>query len=95
MHNFQDAAWDTWNRQMRRALIETQVHGGCAEGSWDPEKPTPDTWGRNGGRLTTTSFSTLMLEVYYRHMPLFRTDSLLPEPGAKPIAGKAEEKAEE
>ncbi len=94
MHNFQDADWDVWNRKMRRALIETQVHGGCAEGSWDPEKPTPDTWGRNGGRLMTTSFSALILEVYYRHMPLFRTDSFLPEPaGVKGIAEHAEEKA--
>ena len=48
MHNFQDADWDVWNRKMRRALIETQVHGGCAEGSWDPEKPTPDTLGPPG-----------------------------------------------
>jgi len=30
----------------------------------------------------TTALSALILEVYYRHMPLFRTDSFLPEPSA-------------
>jgi hypothetical protein len=80
MHNFQDADWDTWNRKMRRALVETQVREGCATGSWDPDKPTADAWGRNGGRLMTTSFSALILEVYYRFMPLFKTDSYVPQP---------------
>ena len=61
-----------------------------------PEKPTADTWGRNGGRLMTTALSALILEVYYRHMPLFRTDSFLPEPaGVKAIPEQAEEKAEQ
>ena len=74
MHNFNDADWDTWNRKMRRALIETQCKNGCAEGSWDPDKPVADKWGKNGGRLMTTTFSTLMLEVYYRYLPLFKVD---------------------
>ena len=80
MHNFCDADWDAWNRRMRRSLIETQVKKGCATGSWDPEKPTLDVWGQQGGRLMTTSFSTLILEVYYRYLPLFQTDSLVPQP---------------
>ena len=46
MHNFIDADWDTWNRQMRRVLIESQDREGCATGSWDPEKPAADMWGR-------------------------------------------------
>ena len=91
MHNFADRDWDTWNRKMRRALIETQVKTGCATGSWDPEKPTADRWGQNGGRLMTTSFSVLCLEVYYRYLPLFKTDSLVPKPSAPPgLAGHAE-----
>ena len=40
-------------------------------GSWPPEK---DAWGKSGGRLMTTSLSTLTLEVYYRYLPLFKTD---------------------
>ncbi|MEN6449621.1 MAG: hypothetical protein ABFC96_03935 [Thermoguttaceae bacterium] len=75
MHNFGDADWDRWNRKMRRTLIETQVKDGCGMGSWDPERPTPDHWGQEGGRLMTTSLSTLTLEVYYRYLPLFRNGS--------------------
>jgi hypothetical protein len=91
MHNFCDADWDVWNRKMRRALIETQVTQGCGTGSWDPEKPTIDHWGQNGGRLMTTSFSTLILEVYYRYLPLFRTDSLVPKPSGPPgLVGHAD-----
>ncbi|HEX4148423.1 MAG TPA: prenyltransferase/squalene oxidase repeat-containing protein, partial [Pirellulales bacterium] len=41
MHNLPGPEWDTWNRQMRRTLIETQVKEGCAAGSWDPHKPEP------------------------------------------------------
>lgn len=80
MHNFSDGDWDAWNRKMRRTLIETQAREGCATGSWDPEKPTLDAWGRQGGRLMTTSLCALSLEVYYRYLPLFRTDSLVPGP---------------
>lgn len=72
MHNFLDKDWDTWNRQMRRVLITTQSKAGCAEGSWDPERPTQDRWGQAGGRLVTTAFCTLSLEVYYRYLPLFK-----------------------
>ncbi len=78
MHNFGDADWDLWNRKMRRTLIGTQVKEGCATGSWDPERPTVDKWGPDGGRLMTTSFSTLSLEVYYRYLPLFQNGSRPP-----------------
>jgi hypothetical protein len=79
MHNFNDADWDTWNRRLRKILIESQATEGCAAGSWDPERPSLDYYGQQGGRLMTTCLNTLTLEVYYRQIPLFRTDSLLPE----------------
>jgi hypothetical protein len=76
MHNFFDADWDAWNRKMRRVLIESQEREGCASGSWDPDRPTVDAWGGQGGRLMMTSFNTLTLEVYYRYLPLFNTEQL-------------------
>jgi hypothetical protein len=79
MHNFLDSDWDTWNRKMRTVLIETQDRQGCAAGSWDPEKPTFDVWGVVGGRLMTTSFNALTLEVYYRYSALFRAGSAAPD----------------
>ncbi len=72
MHNLPGPEWDTWNRQMRRILVESQVRQGCATGSWDPEKPTRDAWGQHGGRLMMTSMSALSLEVYYRYLPLYQ-----------------------
>jgi hypothetical protein len=81
MHNFGPCDdWDTWNRKMRRVLIESQEKdtAGCATGSWDPAHPTADAWGQDGGRLMTTSLSALILEVYYRYLPLFQTDSFVP-----------------
>jgi hypothetical protein len=93
MHNFLGPDWDAWNRQMRRVLIEAQEKEDCATGSWDPENPTSDTWGPQGGRLMTTCFAALTLEVYYRYLPLFQFRS--PE-GAASESKKAapKEKAE-
>jgi len=71
MHNLLGHDWDTWNRQMRRTLLDTQCRSGCAAGSWDPENPTLDAWSEQGGRIVTTAFSTLSLEVYYRYLPLY------------------------
>ena len=73
MHNLLGHDWDTWNRQMRRTLLESQCHAGCAAGSWDPENPTVDAWSEQGGRIVTTAFSTLTLEIYYRYLPLYGT----------------------
>ena len=30
-----------------------------------------DQWGQHGGRLYTTCLSIYMLEVYYRHLPIY------------------------
>jgi hypothetical protein len=79
MHNMGGAEWDAWNWKMRRVLIESQVKGdGCDAGSWDPNKPTLDVWASQGGRLMLTTFNAMTLEVYYRYMPLFNTDTLVP-----------------
>ena len=75
MHNQPGREWDTWNRKIRRILIETQATEGCAAGSWAPQTPSPDPWGSRGGRLMMTSLSALTLEVYYRYLPLYQVDS--------------------
>jgi hypothetical protein len=75
MHNVPGPEWDSWNRQMRRILIETQIKEGCATGSWDPFRPTKDPWAESAGRLFVTSLATLTLEVYYRYLPLYKLDA--------------------
>ena len=74
MHNMSGYEWDTWNRKMRDFLVHTQVRSldSCANGSWAPEK---DTWGKNGGRVMTTSLSALTLEIYYRYPPLYDAEN--------------------
>lgn len=78
LHNMGGKAWVAWNERVRDGLVSMQVDGGHAAGSWDPTYPQPDVWGeRGGGRLFLTSLSILTLEVYYRYLPLYRTDSPL------------------
>ena len=68
-HHIGGAAWDAWNRRMQEQLLPAQVESGRERGSWDPAN---DQWGHVGGRLFMTTLCTCMLEVYYRHLPLYR-----------------------
>jgi hypothetical protein len=55
---------------MLKVLPGAQVKSGPEAGSWDPRG---DKWGRYGGRLYVTCLSTYILEVYYRHLPIYRS----------------------
>jgi hypothetical protein len=55
--------WAKWNKAMKKALINTQRIGGCADGSWDPV----GKWGMIGGRVYATAINALTLEIYYRY----------------------------
>jgi len=68
MHHAGGSSWERWNFQMRDILVERQKRSGHEAGSWDPEHSHDVT----GGRLYATSLATCTLEVYYRHLPLFR-----------------------
>jgi hypothetical protein len=59
--------WEKFNTELRDFLVEKQADSGGAEGSWY------FSGGHVGaaGRLCATSFATMILEVYYRHMPLY------------------------
>ncbi len=70
-HNMGGDAWKRWNRVMCKALPDQQVPHGKEAGSWDPNRPIPDQWSSNGGRLFVTCLSIYMLEVYYRYLPIY------------------------
>jgi len=87
-HHTGGDAWEFWNTGldkksgkqvhggMRDTLIKSQDRGTDAKrpmqrGSWDPK---PDAHGGSGGRIMITSMSMLTLEVYYRHLPLYRRE---------------------
>jgi hypothetical protein len=69
-HHMEGHHWRTWNEAMKAVLPAHQVESGRERGSWDPQG---DEWGSEGGRLYVTCLSTYMLEVYYRHLPIYQT----------------------
>jgi hypothetical protein len=81
VHFFEGEEWKTWNEGPKQAdggrkggmrdwLIDTQFKKeGANTGSWDPDVGFV---GRHCGRLGTTAMALLTLEVYYRHLPLYK-----------------------
>jgi hypothetical protein len=67
-HHVGGRAWEAWNRRLQAELVPAQVATGREKGSWDPAN---DQWGYVGGRMFMTSLCACMLEVYYRHLPLY------------------------
>lgn len=59
--------WEAWNRRLQGAVLSLQRQdAGSLQGSWDPDP----VWGGHGGRVYATAMAALMLEVYYRYVPL-------------------------
>lgn len=83
VHFYDGEEWKNWNEGpkgadgvrkggMRDWLVTTQVRkDGANHGSWDPEQ---GWFGSSCGRLGTTAMVLLTLEVYYRHLPLYKRD---------------------
>lgn len=73
LRHWEGELWDKWNVKMRESLIQTQAKQGHEEGSWF-------FTGEHGtdiaGRLYCTAMATMILEVYYRHMPIYRTQAV-------------------
>jgi hypothetical protein len=68
MFQYGGEPWQRWNDALRDTLIRLQRKNGDAAGSWDPVGP----WGPVGGRIYSTTFCVLSLEVYYRFLPLYQ-----------------------
>ncbi len=71
LRHYEGDLWKEWNAKMRDQLISTQAQSGHEKGSWH----VGDGHGGKGGRLYDTSLSTMILEVYYRHLPIYRKQS--------------------
>jgi len=72
MHHLGGSSWKQWNEKMRDVLVQKQEHRGANAGSW----PVLGPHAGRGGRLYTTTMAVCMLEVYYRHLPLYRKVSV-------------------
>lgn len=62
--------WTAWNQPMSRVLVQAQRQGGdCFAGSWDWQGTQFP--GNEVGRLVSTAYCCLSLEIYYRNQRLF------------------------
>jgi len=68
MSQFEGESWKKWNKTMRDYLVANQAGTGHETGSWYFDDPHGSP---AGGRLYNTSMATMILEVYYRHLPLY------------------------
>jgi hypothetical protein len=72
-HFFDGPEWHKqWNPAMRDLLIARQAADGPDAGSWEQDA---EITGSHTGRLGTTCLALLTLEVYYRHLPLYKRDA--------------------
>ncbi|MDO5112866.1 MAG: hypothetical protein Q4E67_00665 [Planctomycetia bacterium] len=72
MFHVHDERWQKWQQSVVQTLRKNQESSGPLAGSWSPVYPSMDKWGAHGGRHYITTMHLLILEVYYRHLPLFR-----------------------
>ncbi len=75
LHHFDGTQWNDWNEKMRQTLIRTQAKEGAERGSWFFADPR----GAQGGRHYNTAMAIMILEVYYRYMPLYTESSVMGE----------------
>ncbi len=69
MWHCQGEQWSDWYRAIREQLLGTQVRDGDESGSWfNPDDPHAE----DGGRLFQTAMNAMILETYYRHLPIYR-----------------------
>jgi hypothetical protein len=72
LHHWQGPEWQAWNKPMRDYLVSTQAAESHEAGSWYFSDP----YGDRGGRLYNTAMAIMILEVYYRHMPLYGEEAV-------------------
>jgi hypothetical protein len=68
MRHYEGEKWDKWNVEMRDFLVNSQDKNAHQTGSWFMNGDHGST---HGGRIYCTSMATMILEVYYRHMPIY------------------------
>ena len=73
MRHYGGKPWESWNEVMREFLITSQSKEGYSEGSWFFDNGHSS---QVGGRLYSTAMAVMTLEVYYRHLPLYRSEAL-------------------
>ncbi len=74
MHHMEGETWLAWDAKMKKMLLDSQATKDHEAGSWHAGVD-----GGHGahaaGRLYCTSLATMILEVYYRHLPIYQNQS--------------------
>ncbi len=69
-NNPMEESWRLWNDSLKQQLCSTQVPAGPQSGSWNPSC----VWGGYGGRVYSTAVACMCLEVYYRYLPMYKSE---------------------
>lgn len=79
MHNVGGQQWKDWYQSVQEAIVPNQTRLGAnkgtndVRGSWHPTEPTgsPHEYADKAGRLYITAMCILILEMPYRHLPVY------------------------
>lgn len=72
MRHMEGPMWKKWNEEMRDFLVGSQATQGHEAGSWYFSSGHGSD---RGGRLYCTAMACMILEVYYRHLPIYQKQS--------------------
>jgi hypothetical protein len=75
LHHMEGDMWISWNNKMKPMLLNAQAKSGHAQGSFFTGVDKGHG-AHAAGRLYCTSLATMILEVYYRHLPIYRNQSV-------------------
>jgi len=75
MHHMEGEMWISWNTKMKAMLLKAQATKGHEAGSWH-DGVDGGHGAHAAGRLYCTSLATMILEVYYRHLPIYKNQSV-------------------
>lgn len=75
LHHLQGERWIAWDAKMQKLLLDSQATNDHEAGSW--HAGVDGGHGANAaGRLYCTSLASMILEVYYRHLPIYKNQSI-------------------
>lgn len=77
LHHWGGDLWEKWNLVMRDQLINTQAQKDHERGSWYIYSLAHGQ--EDAGRLYCTCMNTMILEIYYRYLPLYKKESTTTE----------------
>jgi hypothetical protein len=76
LHHLDHKGWPAWNEKMRDLLVKSQAKTGHEAGSWFDKVNGEGHGSEQAGRIYCTSLATMILEVYYRHLPIYQSGNV-------------------